>query len=150
VLGVIFKYWYDYKGMVAKLLWEKRYETYKKLLEVTGKLPLYPARADLVYGDVLHAAEEMRDWYFKEGGLLLSKKARDKYFAAQKKIVQVMKKQKKENVLDPVGDDYETIRSCFSELRTELTNDLMSRKRMQEFFESKNIEPKEEVETITK
>ena len=42
VLGVLLKYLYDYKGMVHKELWTKRYETYKNLFSLTGILPQYP------------------------------------------------------------------------------------------------------------
>jgi hypothetical protein len=141
VLGVVFKYWYDYKATVLKSLWDKRYETYKNLLSITALLPLYPARAEVSYGEVFHAAEKMRDWYFSEGGLLLSKKARDKYFTVHKKIGPIVKNRRKHDQMDPLGPDYELIRNCFSELRTELTNDLMSRMRLHGLFEGKNKEP---------
>jgi len=150
VLGVIFKYWYDYKAMVLKSLWEERYRAYRGLVLITGVLPLYPVRANVSYADIYHASEKMRDWYFKEGGLLLSKKARDKYFDVQKKIRQVTNGRSNDEMLEPLMGDYETVRNYFSELRTELTNDLMSRRRLRGFFEWKNDEPKEETKKVEK
>jgi hypothetical protein len=141
VLGVVFKYWYDYKAMVLKLLWAKRYKTYRKLLRLTGLLPLYPHPATITYQEILNQSERMRDWYFSEGGLLLSRKARDKYFVAQKKIKEIVGDRKGINLNESLQEDYETIGMLLSEVRTELTNDLMSRTRLQGLFERNNAEP---------
>lgn len=143
ILGVMFKSWYDYKNAVLKQLWEKRYENYKELLKMTGLLPLYPAKSEVKYKDLLKTSEEMRDWYFFEGGLLLSKNTRDKYFDVQMKIQSVLEKRNEQGMLDEIKNDYESIRNKFSELRTEMTNDLLSRSRMHGVFEWKNSEPKQ-------
>ncbi|MBK9983961.1 MAG: hypothetical protein IPP15_16605 [Saprospiraceae bacterium] len=138
IIGVLFKYWYDYKAMVYKELWQKRYGTYTKLLQLTGALPLYPEKANLIYKDLFTISEKMRDWYFEEGGLLLSMKTRNKYFEVQKKIQVILK----DNILDSsLHDHYDIIRDLFSELRTELTNDLMSRNRLQDIFGNNKSNP---------
>lgn len=130
LLGVMIKNWYDYKAMVYKSLWEKRYETYKRMFRITGILPLYPRKADVTYERLIESSEEMRDWYFEEGGLLLSEKARDFYFDVQRKIRDVISDRAKETMTQPITDDYETIQRKFSALRKEMTNDLMSRSRI--------------------
>ena len=132
VIGVLFKYWYDYKSMVYKALWEKRFESYTKMFSLSGILPLYPEKANVNYEQLFKASESMRDWYFKEGaGLILSNKCRDLYFDLQKKIqASVIAKG---DTSQQIVDDYDTIQKHFSNLRTEMTNDLMSRNRLQWF-----------------
>lgn len=127
ILGVVFKYWYDYKGMVHKELWTRRYEAYKKLITITGLLPQYPHKEGLTYADLLKASAGMRDWYFDDGGLLLSSKTRIKYFKVQKEIHNVTIKNAKDKSLD---EDYEFIRKLFSHLRKQMADDLMSRSRL--------------------
>ena len=127
ILGVVFKYWFDYKGMVYKELWSKRFEVYKNLFQITAILPQYPMNPDVTYGSLVRASEQMRDWYFEVGGLLLSVKTRDKYFKVQKMIQEIAKgKEKNERLID----DYENVRQLFSQLRKQMTNDLMSRNRL--------------------
>jgi hypothetical protein len=137
VLGVLFKYWYDYKAMVYKELWQKRYETYKTLFLLTGILPLYPAKAEVTYEELFTMSEKMRNWYFEEGGLLLSANTRNKYFEVQKEIQKVLIGKNDETILQKIIDEYDFIRDKFSELRTEMTHDLMSRVR----FGKRNSEP---------
>ena len=127
ILGVVFKYWYDYKGMVHKELWLKRYDSYRSLLRISGFLPQYPHKAGLTYADLLKASASMRDWYFDDGGLLLSAKTRKKYFKVQKEIQNVTMHHRKDKSLD---DDYEFIRELFSQLRKQMADDLMSRRRL--------------------
>lgn len=141
VLGVIFKSWYDYKTTVLKQLWEKRYENYKVLLQLTGLLPLYPEKAEVRYKDILEVSGKMRDWYFSEGGLLLSKRTRDKYFEVQMKMQSMLENRSEQEMPEEINDVYDTIRKKFSELRTEMTDDLLSRIRMHGIFEWKNREP---------
>jgi hypothetical protein len=130
VLGVLFKYWYDYKGMVHKELWVKRYETYKEIFLLTGTLPLYPKKSDISYGELFTVSEKMRDWFFKEGGLLLSTKTRNKYFKVQKNIQLLLADKDNEALQKKITDEYEGVRKIFSQLRKQMTDDLMSRQRL--------------------
>lgn len=137
VIGVLFKYWYDYKSMVYKTLWEKRYESYKRMFCLSGILPLYPEKSKVTYEELLKVSESMRDWYFNEGaGLILSNKCRDFYFDLQKKI-QGSVKIRKDDLTQLVIDEYEDIQKMFSNLRTEMTNDLMSRSRLKGLLSKK-------------
>jgi hypothetical protein len=117
--------------MVYKTLWEKRYESYKKMFFLSGILPLYPEKAKVTYDELFKASEDMRDWYFKEGaGLILSNKCRDFYFDLQKRI-QTSVTVRKDNLMQSITDEYDDIQKMLSNLRTEMTNDLMSRSRLQ-------------------
>lgn len=141
VIGVIFKYIYDYRIVVLKQLWGKRYQSYRKLLRLTGILPLYPVDPDVTYDALFKRSEELRDWYFEEGGLLLSKRARDRYFAVQEKIQALMDEPTREAHRKVTPEDYNTTRKLFSSLRTEMTQDLMSRARLQGLLDWNNREP---------
>jgi hypothetical protein len=117
--------------MVYKTLWEKRYESYKRMFFLSAILPLYPEKAKVTYDELFKASEDMRDWYFKEGaGLILSNKCRDFYFDLQKKI-QTSVTVRKDNLTQSITDEYDDIQKMLSNLRTEMTNDLMSRSRLQ-------------------
>jgi hypothetical protein len=65
------------------------------------------------------------DWYFERGGIFLSESARDAYFEVQKCINASLEKNQTGRVSD---HDYKAIRALCSALRTELTNDLLSRR----------------------
>ena len=131
LIGVALKYWYDYKGMVHKELWTKRYEAYKNMFCVVGNFPLYPAKAIVSYAGLLETSRYFKVWFFNEGGMLLSSKTRDKYFKVQKKI---------QNILGTIAetsldrtiteDEYDAVRTLMSQFRRAMTDDLMSRQRM--------------------
>jgi len=60
---------------------EKRLECYPKLVQATKRFALYfPEGGQFSPGDCTIMGHEMSNWYFKEGGILMSTKARDAYF----------------------------------------------------------------------
>ena len=128
-LGVVFKYWFDYRGMVYKELWTKRYDTYKRLFLLTGIMPQYPEHSKVTYKELFKRSEEMRDWFFEDGGLLLSAKTRNKYFKVQKSIQKVLESASAEKQRE-ITIEYEGIRNLLSQLRRTMADDLMSRNRM--------------------
>jgi hypothetical protein len=131
ILGALLKYWWDYRGMVHKELWAKRYEEYKKMFELAGNFPLYPAKAPITYQQLLKVSEGMRDWFFKEGGLLLSVKTRNKYFKVQKENQSTLRTNQAKDMNKEISDaEYDSIRTLFSQFRRAMTDDLMSRTRM--------------------
>ncbi len=130
VAGVVINHWFDYKYMVYKELWEKRYESYKEMFKISASLPLYPQPATLSYEALKETSEKIRDWYFAGGGLLLSSTSRGAYFDVQKNIQKVIKDNDNKVNTNVPAEKYEQIREALSTLRTEFTNDLMSRKRV--------------------
>jgi hypothetical protein len=104
---------------------QRRFDAYQKLWQMTEIFPLYPIRSQVRYGDLLPFAEELRDWYFKVGGILMSKDTRDTYFKAQNELKGHIAKNRSDIIEDEV---YEHIRMACSRLRTELTDDLLSRR----------------------
>jgi hypothetical protein len=67
----------------------------------------------------------MRDWYFDTGGIYLSADARDAYFGVQKAVQEVLAAGAAGPLDDPT---YDRVRACCSTLRTELAEDLLSRR----------------------
>lgn len=128
-LGVAFKYWFDYRGTVYKELWTKRYDTYKKMFLLTGIMPQYPVHSKVTYDQLFKRSEEMRNWFFEDGGLLVSTKTRNKYFKVQKNIQKVLEAGPAEKQRE-ITVEYEDIRILLSELRRAMVDDLISRNRM--------------------
>lgn len=129
-IGVVLKYWFDYRGMVYKELWTRRYDAYKKMFLLTGIMPQYPEHSKVTYEELLKRSEEMRDWFFADGGLLLSTKTRNKYFKVQKSIQKVLDAVPAVNRQREITTEYEGVRVLLSELRRTMTDDLMSRNRI--------------------
>lgn len=128
VAGVMLKNWFDYKLMVYEELWKKRFDAYRQVFQISSALPLYPEPARLTHEELKEVSEKMRNWYFEGGGLLLSNITRDIYFDVQKSIKTVLKASAPGKFVS--DDEYETVRNNLSALRTEFSNDLMSRRRV--------------------
>jgi hypothetical protein len=107
---------YKHRGEAYKLLWEK-----------TSLLPKWPRRADVTYGQIHTLSEELRDWYFHVGGVYLSDPARDAYGDLQEALNDPSRSARPATLTTP---DYDLLRDRCSDLRTQLTRDLLSRKRM--------------------
>jgi len=107
---------YKHRGEVYKVLWEK-----------TSLLPKWPRRNDVTYAQIHDLSEELRNWYFGEGGLYLSDSARHAYGALQETLNDSARTNRPETLSTP---DYDVLRDRCSDLRTQLTHDLLSRKRM--------------------
>jgi len=103
----------------------RRIPVYGELWEKTGILPLWPRNPTLQYADLDQLTRDLRDWYFKRGGMYLSQGARDAYGEVQKHIATVLEKKPGGPVTDA---DYAAIQERCSTLRTELTKDLLSRR----------------------
>jgi hypothetical protein len=125
----------EMRTRIDESLQETRTELYKELWEKTGLLPLWPKNDSVTYQDLSSLSEEFRDWYFhqNQGGMYLSSKARDAYGRMQKGIQKILKQHSSRpnaqasDRLSP--NDYDKIRDRCSKVRTELTKDLLSRRR---------------------
>jgi hypothetical protein len=68
-------------GALDQSMHEKRIQSYPKLVEATAPLALYfPPKRSVDPQQCRKIGESMRVWYFTDGGLILSKEARDAYF----------------------------------------------------------------------
>ncbi len=57
----------------------RRIEVYSELWEKSGTLLLWPRNRDLSYTDLQNLTLTFRDWYFKKGGIYLSRNAQEAY-----------------------------------------------------------------------
>jgi len=108
-------------------IYKQRAEVYKGLWEKTALLPKWPKKAEVTYAQLKTLSEELRDWYFHLGGLYLSDSARAAYGSLQEALNEPSRVPNSNSVRDP---DYDLLQGLCSKLRTELTHDLLSRKRM--------------------
>lgn len=102
----------------------RRFDAYTPLWTLTEAFPRFPARRPVSYDALLPFSESLRDWYFRTGGILLSVHARDAYFAVQRELRLHIDTGRTDRLEDEV---YDAIRDRCSALRTELTDDLLSR-----------------------
>jgi hypothetical protein len=80
---------------------------------------------------VQELAVSLRQWYFETGGMFLTDRSRDAYFAVQKALAQYLsihpyREEAREEDLDPSA--FESIRTLGSALRTALVLDLGTRR----------------------
>jgi hypothetical protein len=103
----------------------RRIPLYAELWEKTGLLPMWPWNTEVEYQDLDQLTRDFRDWYFKRGGIYLSESARDAYFEVQKCVNAILEGRPSGQISH---EDYQAIRAKCSALRTELTEDLLSRR----------------------
>jgi hypothetical protein len=134
-IGSVLKNFIDVRAKVDESLRAKRTPVYEDLWKKTALLPKWSRREDVTYEHLDQFSSELRDWYFNQGGVFLSKRASKAYGNLQDTIHYVLCKGKKGILLkDNSNDDYEKVRVMCSKLRTELTNDLLSRRGAPSFF----------------
>ncbi len=103
----------------------KRTEVYKELWKSTELLPKWPRASDVTYKDLIKFSNDLKDWYFNKGGIYLSRGAQNRYADLQKTLTYVLMGKDLGKISN---QDYDRVRNKCSALRTELTNDLLSRR----------------------
>ena len=112
-----------------KALHEKRLELYKQLWPKTEPLGKYASSDSFTYKTVAAVSLDMHDWYFKEGGLFLSKESRTPYFLLKDAIQLVIEDGQLANNPDqPIPDAArQAIVGAAGRLRASLADDLRTR-----------------------
>jgi hypothetical protein len=114
------------RGEIDLDLRKLRIDAYKLIWEETDILPAWPKDQKVTYGDLDKFSAQLKDWYFKKGGIFLSYNAHHKgYIPLQKAIADLDAKQKDSPL---AKTDYTAIREKCSALRTLLTQDIQSRR----------------------
>jgi hypothetical protein len=147
-LGGLYTFYFDTRRSTR----DARMTAYRSLWSKSALLPMSPRNHELTYRELRQLWGDLKDWYFHEGGLYLTRPARNQYFTVQRSLAVLFeepiadacdKKSKQpakttagqwelayQELDDPVADgDYDTIRCALSELRTQLADDLSSRSR---------------------
>src|ERR1700674_417918 len=121
----------SYRAKVDEGLRDTRLALYRVLWKKTELLPKWPRRTDVTYENLRDLSEELRDWYFGDGGIFLSRTARKSYGKLQDTIDGILTQPAKGEITDP---DYDKVRFRLSKLRSQLTDDLLSRRGARRWF----------------
>lgn len=113
---------------IDESLRERRLAAYARLWQQMVIVPKWPRSLDLTYERLADFCESCRDWYFADGGMIMSEQASVAYRQLQTALGGLIDEGKKGPV-DSRGEDYKRIQTLCSRLRTELTRDLFSRSR---------------------
>ena len=123
-------YWKVKKELAAeydKDLRADRLKVYLPLWKHTEALAYYSPPGPVIYAVVRELSSELRAWYFGVGGIFLSERARDAYFALQKALVAVRPDEDESDAKEIGGTSLDSLRALASTLRTALTIDVGSR-----------------------
>jgi Zn-dependent oligopeptidase len=114
---------------IDETMLKERRELYKKLWEKTKLLPKWPQATDVTYAKLHTLSEELRNWYFEQGGIYLSEQARKVYGNVQENLCKTVQGKQNDQAKTITDAEYKNLVDFCSALRTELTRDLQSRKR---------------------
>lgn len=119
----------DMRVEYDKSLHDKRLELYKQLWPKTAPLARFAPHVVLTYHVVRTVSADMRDWYFNEGGIYLSKRSRKPYFALKEQMQHVIDDMALVEEPDKqIGDKArDLILAAASRLRTSLADDIGTR-----------------------
>jgi hypothetical protein len=127
-LAAILKYRKDLEFKYDTDLREKRIPEYRALWRLLQPLARY-SRPEPVTGKLIQQlSQELRQWYFEQGGLFLSDRSRDSYFALQDALTAVVADHKQTLSAVLTEETFERIRVKGSDLRTCMTRDVGTRK----------------------
>ena len=107
---------------------DKRIPQYLELWKLLVDLAKYARPKQLTFDDLYKLTASLRQWYFEQGGLFLSEKSRDTYFALQDAIKKVLDAKGQPGGTTVDEETYEDLRKSGSDLRTALTRDVGTRK----------------------
>ena len=120
----------DLQAKYDESLHDHRVTAYQGLWTLTEVLAKYARPERLTLNRLTKLTADLRDWYFKTGGLFLTDNSRDAYFDLQDAITaEIANKHPADWEL--TGDPFERIRKKGSDVRTSLSSDLRSRKQPQ-------------------
>lgn len=104
----------------------KRIPKYEHLWKLTGICPFWPRKPEATYEDLRAFSDQLRIWYYEDGGMYLSESARKKsYGPLQEAVTKILTSNRSGRLRD---EDYDVVRDRCSALRTALTKDLESRR----------------------
>ena len=126
-IGALISHLLTQRRSLDLAIYKHRGEAYKGLWERTFLLPRWPQRAGVTYAQLRTLSEELRHWYYFVGGVYLSDSARNAYGDLQESLNDPAWKTSSDPLSAP---HYTLLMNLCSKVRTELTHDLLSRKRM--------------------
>lgn len=109
---------------------ERRLTVYAELWKLLEPLAKYSRPGPVTPKVLNQLSEDLRKWYFETGGFYLSEGARDAYFALQEGLVGAITPERRESEVEIDASTFEAIRQKGSALRTHLSADLGTRRRL--------------------
>lgn len=129
-LAVGWKVRKDLEAKYDKTLRDARLEVYQSLWASLQHLAKYSRPAPVTTESLKQLSAQLREWYFVEGGLYLSKRARNKYFRLQDGLQNAIERGCSTG--DPAQEldagDFEPLRLAGSRLRSAMAADAGTRK----------------------
>lgn len=112
-----------------KDLRQKRLELYKDLWPKTKPLAEFSAEAPVTFDVIKAVSGDMRDWYFAEGGIYLSRRSRGPYFNLKSFMQEILDDATlQQDHAKPIhGPRLKKILVAARELRTSLSDDIRAR-----------------------
>ena len=123
-IGALLKEMLSGRSRTDQELRRLRTPFYEKLWKLTERLPNWQ-RPELKNADLLEFSQQLTTWYF-ESGIYLSRPSHNAYVAVQDAVAGGLNQDAPHEAVDEKV--YESIRDKCSALRTELTDDLLSRR----------------------
>jgi hypothetical protein len=121
------KYALAQRARLDEDLWSRRLDTYREVWALTSQFSRWP-RQKPTSGDVVQLHEQFRRWYYGDGGILMSSRARKRYTHVQEGLAALSRlSSDTEKQVD--GADYDDMVEILSGFRTALTEDLESRRK---------------------
>lgn len=107
----------------------ERLKAYRDLWKRLECLASYPTPAAVTSGTVAELAVDLREWYYREGGIFMSRQSQ-RAFVRLQQAIGASTSQRDEREADPPlsQDQVDQIRKCASFLRTWTTRDILSRR----------------------
>ena len=126
--GAVLKFKNDLRFEYDKDLRSKRLAEYSALWQLTSLFPKYARESAVTLAQVKALTVQLRDWYFRGGGMYLSTDARTFYFNYQAVLTKVLEESKQDPSTPLEACTYERLRSAGSGLRSSLVRDIGTRK----------------------
>jgi len=137
------KYTLTQRARMHEDLWSRRLDPYRDIWALSSQFSRWPRQHPTI-ADIERLHERLRQWYYGDGGILMSQRSRASYEYVQKGLGAICAAAA--DPREPVSDgDYADMVVIFSRFRTALANDLESRRKrsiiwsMIEMYEARKI-----------
>jgi hypothetical protein len=121
------KYALDKRARASEELWSRRLDPYREIWALSAAFSRWPRQTPTLT-DVDNLRKKLRLWYYRDGGILMSARARRRYEYIQKGLEAI-----ENGRHTPDGkvqeEDYGQMTEVFSRFRSALTEDLESRRK---------------------
>ena len=121
------KYVLDQRARRDEDLWSRRFDPYREAWALTSQFSRWP-RQNPTIGDVAALHEMFRRWFYRDGGILMSSRARARYTYVQEGLAALCRRNLEADKHLKEAD-YDDMVEILSRFRAALTADLESRRK---------------------